>query len=54
MNSLSIRLLGSGRISFLYYPVEAKMAIQFKLNKQKAIEAVLWLIQRGESDMYRI
>jgi uncharacterized phage-associated protein len=30
------------------------MAIQFKLNKQKAIEAVLWLIQRGESDMYRI
>ncbi|MCL2102092.1 MAG: Panacea domain-containing protein [Fibromonadales bacterium] len=30
------------------------MAIKFKMNKQKAIECVLWLIQRGENDMYRI
>ncbi|MDR1829627.1 MAG: SocA family protein [Candidatus Fibromonas sp.] len=30
------------------------MAIEFKINKQKAIECVLWLIQRGEKDMYRI
>ena len=30
------------------------MAIDFQMNKQKAIESVLWLIQRGESDMYRI
>jgi hypothetical protein len=30
------------------------MPIQFNMNKQKAIESVLWLIQNGESDMYRI
>jgi len=30
------------------------MAIEFKINKQKAIECVLWLIQRGENDMYCI
>jgi len=30
------------------------MAIQFKMNEQKAIECVLWTIQRGESNMYNI
>jgi len=30
------------------------MPIQFNINKQKAIESVLWLIQNGESDMYKI
>lgn len=30
------------------------MPIQFNMNKQRAIEAVLWVIQNGESDMYRI
>jgi len=30
------------------------MAIQFKINTQKAVESVLWLIQRGESNMYNI
>ncbi len=30
------------------------MAIQFKMNTQKAVESVLWLIQRGESNMYNI
>jgi len=30
------------------------MAIQFKINKRKAIECVLWLIQRGEKNMYHI
>jgi len=28
--------------------------IQFNMNMQKAIECVLWLIQRGESNMYNI
>jgi len=30
------------------------MAIKFKLNQRKAIEAVLWLMQRGASNMYHI
>jgi len=30
------------------------MPIRFNMNKQKAIEAVLWIIQNGEADMYRI
>ncbi|MDR0515948.1 MAG: SocA family protein [Fibromonadaceae bacterium] len=30
------------------------MAIEFKLNERKAVEAVLWLIQRGETSMYHI
>ena len=30
------------------------MPIQFQLNKHKAVNSVLWLIQRGERDMYRI
>ncbi|MCL1957603.1 MAG: Panacea domain-containing protein [Fibromonadales bacterium] len=30
------------------------MAIEFKLNERKAVEAVLWLIQKGETDMYHI
>jgi len=30
------------------------MAIQFNMNTQKAIEAVLWIIQNGESNMYNI
>jgi len=30
------------------------MAIQFNINRQKAIECVLWLIQRGETNMYSI
>jgi len=30
------------------------MPIQFNMNTQKAIESVLWIIQNGESDMYRI
>jgi len=30
------------------------MAIRFNMNTQKAIECVLWLIQRGESNMYNI
>jgi len=30
------------------------MSIQFNMNRQRAIEAVLWVIQNGESDMYRI
>ena len=30
------------------------MPIQFQLNKHKAVHSVLWLIQRGERDMYRI
>jgi uncharacterized phage-associated protein len=30
------------------------MAIKFNMNKQKAIECILWIIQRGESNMYNI
>jgi len=30
------------------------MPIKFKRNSQKAIECVLWIIQRGESNMYNI
>jgi hypothetical protein len=30
------------------------MAIEFKLNERKAVEAVLWLIQKGETSMYHI
>ncbi|MCL2100664.1 MAG: Panacea domain-containing protein [Fibromonadales bacterium] len=30
------------------------MAIRFNMNKEKAIECVLWLIERGESNMYNI
>lgn len=30
------------------------MAIKFNMNPQKAIEAVLWLISRGQSNMYNI
>ncbi len=30
------------------------MAIKFEMNTQKAIEAVLWIIQNGESNMYNI
>jgi len=30
------------------------MAIEFKLNECKAVEAVLWLIQKGETSMYHI
>jgi len=30
------------------------MAIKFKINERKAVESVLWLIKRGESDMYKI
>ncbi|MCL2282183.1 MAG: Panacea domain-containing protein [Fibromonadales bacterium] len=28
------------------------MAIEFKLNERKAIESVIWLIQRGQNNMY--
>ena len=30
------------------------MQIRFNMNTQKAIEAVLWIIQNGESNMYNI
>ncbi len=30
------------------------MAIKFSINKQKSIEVILWIIQRGESNMYNI
>ena len=30
------------------------MAIQFNINTQKAIETVLWIIQRGESNVYNV
>lgn len=30
------------------------MSIRFNMNTQKAIECVLWIIQRGESNMYNI
>lgn len=30
------------------------MSIAFKMNAQKAIESVLWIIQDGESNMYNI
>ncbi|GBU21174.1 hypothetical protein R80B4_01063 [Fibrobacteres bacterium R8-0-B4] len=30
------------------------MPIQFNMNTQKAIESVLWIIRRGESNMYNI
>jgi len=30
------------------------VAIQFKINSQKAIECVLWIIRKGESNMYNI
>jgi len=30
------------------------MPIQFNMNTQKATEAVLWIIQNGEHDMYKI
>ncbi|MDR3002323.1 MAG: SocA family protein [Fibromonadaceae bacterium] len=30
------------------------MVIEFKLNERKAVEAVLWLIQKGEANMYHI
>jgi uncharacterized phage-associated protein len=30
------------------------MPIQFNFNKQKSIESILWLIQKGESNMYNI
>lgn len=30
------------------------MSIRFNMNTQKAIEAVLWIIQNGESNMYNI
>jgi uncharacterized phage-associated protein len=30
------------------------MPIRFNMNKQRAIEAVLWVIQNGESNMYNI
>ena len=30
------------------------MCIQFNMNTQKAIESVLWIIQKGESNMYNI
>lgn len=30
------------------------MAIQFQINERKAVEAVLWLIQKGETSMYHI
>lgn len=30
------------------------MRIQFNINKQKANECVLWFIQKGERDMYKI
>jgi uncharacterized phage-associated protein len=30
------------------------MPIRFNMNKQRAIEAVLWIIQNGESDMHKI
>jgi hypothetical protein len=32
----------------------AKMPIQFNMNTQTAIEAVLWIIQNGESNMYNV
>jgi len=28
--------------------------IRFKMNMQKAVESILWLIERGESNMYNI
>jgi len=30
------------------------MAIQFNINPQKAIEVVLWVIQKGESNVYNV
>jgi len=30
------------------------MAIQFKLNERKAVEAVLWLIHQGVTNMYSV
>ena len=30
------------------------MAIQFNLNPQKAVEALLWIVQRGEGNVYNI
>jgi len=30
------------------------MPIKFNVNKQRAVEAVLWIIQNGESNMYNI
>ena len=30
------------------------MSIHFNINTQKAIEAVLWIIQKGESNLYNI
>jgi len=30
------------------------VSIRFNINKQRAIEAVLWIIQSGESNMYNI
>jgi len=30
------------------------MPIRFKINSQKAIECVLWILKKGESDMYNI
>jgi len=30
------------------------MTIQFNINSQKAIEAILWVIQKGESNLYNI
>jgi uncharacterized phage-associated protein len=34
--------------------MEVNMEIQFNINTQKVIEAVLWIIQKEESNMYNI
>jgi hypothetical protein len=38
----------------ILWQIEVLMAIKFNMNKQKAIECVLWIIQRGEPNMYNI
>lgn len=35
-------------------PSDEAMAITFNMNPQKAVEAVLWIIENGESNMYNI